>query len=931
MLAPVDSIKLRRRPATYSKAQRSGLLDRDSMSTGIISDHLNGVGWLTCDGNGPGASYCRLMEVNRCLTPDKERSTPGQQHNKSAEKSPAISTASRMLSNAGVSCDDTIYDVPSSDDEVIFAANEHGSATKRRRLHIPTKKNVEGAVYDDDSLQRHIAAEIAEYPYGTSACAERQRFCTIVTEDLFSKSCDTSRNTGRKISNMFGHTQPEGARGIAHSTVSTISRPNTRFRGYAYTENVLARKAGLDLTPKHTSRISEQHPVRKSTRSEQVSEAQKAPHALAHSILERNTAAPSTHHTESPVAPNQSSRSILNISQVNPEVYKSQQLESHSVVARDGSSDSSPSRQNILSVYSTPCGGLAADTASRNDQVKKNTGQPAPIAKALRTRLVDKLQPASSSRALRRYLKNEERINDDSTGCYDSDSRTSSIEKGSFRESPISRDTQGLEKRLQNTARLSSSQLAPNGTLKATYTARHRSYLTEEYAVEAASFSVSFDSELETKDTTRRRGTIGDPPRLPIFQGDLKDAIETEDSQTGVIRSIYELREAGGNARLIGEMEDILDDLDVDSITAIASKRSALLDLASKLQQPPFYRQFMDQGLETRLLAQVGRESDMIVDMLLIIALLIMVKGPCSARVLSQLTEPRLIEFFGRQLENDQDLITMAKQRKSSTSRTTQMDIEEFSHALLQAPMWSAGKPPRLSARVLTLQYLEYLVRHVREVGLATDFLTQTIVDMLVDTVGSHHLLTVTHPKSSSGVETHLAASILESITISNPLHYKDQEILWSRASIDKLTQLLPLVENCSDEGVGILRALALRLCLNLTTNNPVLSESLSNPEVIGACVSIIKSHFHFLSSQGVSDEQALILDNLILSLGLLVNLAEWSEPARQLFGITGGQTAFLDALLQIFLIRSNRAPEVTLTSNYLYPTSLILTGAHRA
>lgn len=75
------------------------------------------------------------------------------------------------------------------------------------------------------------------------------------------------------------------------------------------------------------------------------------------------------------------------------------------------------------------------------------------------------------------------------------------------------------------------------------------------------------------------------------------------DPQEGAMRSIHELREPGGNTRIVGELEAILDDLDEGIGSSISARRSSLMSLNSKLLEASRFRMLVDQGLEPRLLS----------------------------------------------------------------------------------------------------------------------------------------------------------------------------------------------------------------------------------------------------------------------------------------------------------------------------------------
>jgi hypothetical protein len=165
-------------------------------------------------------------------------------------------------------------------------------------------------------------------------------------------------------------------------------------------------------------------------------------------------------------------------------------------------------------------------------------------------------------------------------------------------------------------------------------------------------------------------------------------------------------------------------------------------------------------------------------------------------------------------------------------------------------------------------------------------------------------------PKNESDIQ--LALSILESSTLSSSMQdeldggFKDNNYLEMMARV--------LASSCEWQSKNQARiwTLTLRLCLNLTNNNTLACSVFSRSEVLDAVIQIISLNFEKISTEVEEASRALMLDNLILSLGFFINLAERREDSRSLFLVSSpGLQRPVDILLQIFTSRWIRAFEV--------------------
>ena len=459
----------------------------------------------------------------------------------------------------------------------------------------------------------------------------------------------------------------------------------------------------------------------------------------------------------------------------------------------------------------------------------------------------------------------------------------------------------------------SHNQAAPlhqGGGPKVTY-ARQRSYLTDDDISQTGVFELPIMNDLGSGTRKRQRGT-NDVRSRSLLQGCLvEDQNDITESQGSTMRSIHELREAGGNARVFSEMEAMLDDIDEANAMSPTLKRSKLLFLAIKLQEPSFCRLFIDQGLNHRLFDHFSSANDILVDVLFAAILLCLLATSTSISKLSHINDLSIKGFLIGLLDRDQDLTSFLRSRSFNLSKAARAEFKNlWDSLLLKSAAWRAGRPTVLTPCVISLQCLEYLVRHAREMGSVNPVLSQADVRSIVRILSPDPSSSMLRPNPRSTVEMHLSVSILESCTISNGIPC--EETPWTGHTLDTTVGLLPLLDNWLKEDIGSLRTLTLRLYLNLTNNNPKLCKAFSRPDVIGSILNIIVSHFQRLSENDIPHKPGILLDNLILSLGSMINLAEWCDTVRPLvLSLRSGDTCFLDILIQLFTSKQRKAAEV--------------------
>lgn len=797
----------------------------------------------------------------------------------------------------------SLYDVPLSEDGC-----EHGmNVARKRRKVMPSKVVAEkhSPVYDDDSLQRHMAAEF------------RRDEGQILRSSNTSAAQDSKSRRGAVESQARARRSPskdtsEISRATPFRKDSTLDPKRTGDDAKALGQTksrLFARKQSKGLVK---AKITPHRVQKTSAEAAKNTAPPTTPDTVSDTIcLQETNNGPRSHYTSrkslyQPTTPPRPSSAA-------GRTTTPRQRELWDRLLVDDAQTSSPSSLDLPGLILTKEKREGSHGYAKGSQVYWGHSQQSAALMARPRKIVDNLHKSD---------QDQDHFSDDSDelrGSTSSDNKSESMHSEvsaadgaiTVRTSP-SADSQSTVSQFQDRSSNPSQAIPSNhgGGFKVTY-ARQRSYLTDNDLEEAAMIGLPIPPEPKNRRGYGRRGLGDRVPKLPSMQSLDEEFGDLADSQGGTMRSIHELREAGGNVRLVSELEAILDDVGDHQPGSTSVRRSRLIDLVTKLEEPSNCRLFVDQGLESRLMADVGLGNDLITNGLLVAALLQLITCSSSESLLTQFGDVRVVRFLVDLLGSNHDILSYARLRGNNVTKATQADLRTFCSTLSKSTVWRAGKPSVLSCHVLSLQCLEYLVRQTREAGSLCEVLSAHAIRRVVATSVPPFSTLPPRPDETSVICLELAASILESCTISNAAEC--QASLWSGETLERVIGLLPLLALWKGEECGTSRTLTLRLYFNLTNNSPGLCEEFSTPEVISVMFGIVISNFEQLADSTPEIDKALLLDDLILSLGSLINLADLSRIARQLvMDLRRGSQSYLDILLQLFMNKSKNAAEVS-------------------
>ena len=448
---------------------------------------------------------------------------------------------------------------------------------------------------------------------------------------------------------------------------------------------------------------------------------------------------------------------------------------------------------------------------------------------------------------------------------------------------------------------VSAPGIVQNPGPKVTYAAGHRTVLQEPSDTIFESTMIAGDTLL-TK--SKRNRQLPCPANYAQRVLDDEDVDEPQNS----MKSIHELRKAGVNQRLSRQTEALLDD--VESSSSLPQQRLALTELIKGLQSPSSVRQFLEFDYETRLMNALETNSDEIICFLLSTIFLLTSNDSTSHVMLEQSFRERIVDFLSNCLSNDKDVQELLQIRKFSISKDLRKQVQSICQYIMELSVWGSPRPRRLTCQLVCLQCLESIVRKTREARSTEELLSKDTIERLVEIVDRTDF-GAKEKASVSFISVRLALSTLESSAVVYNVTELDCSLLWTEHAIRRLCDSLVNLPNNIQEDRRLL-SLFLRLGLNLSNSSLAVCTAFSRADVIGTIIRLITGYFPLLPVGSDEIEQNLVLDNLILSLGLLINLCEKRPKTCELFlessRDAGGP---LVTVIRLFLTRVPNAFEV--------------------
>ncbi|CAK3832589.1 Hypothetical predicted protein [Lecanosticta acicola] len=478
-----------------------------------------------------------------------------------------------------------------------------------------------------------------------------------------------------------------------------------------------------------------------------------------------------------------------------------------------------------------------------------------------RTKLVDRLKASAPS---------------DSDSSGDSDGDSSDVE-------------------MQGDSRISQSQSQSQVVVaagpKKTY-AQARSHLAEDSFEDQLMFDLQGESPYNPIGATRR--STAQSNINSQNSNSQKSAFDMDDSDDedagGRMRTIHELRAGGGNQRFMDSMGGLLEDIADHNASARSRRRSALIEVATKLADKAFAEKFLRQGYEQQLLAETSAARDGIADFALAAAFAVVLAVEPSEHVVYSMRDGGLLNWVQGIVEDRDDIKKLAKERRNNMSKSAQNTLSSFVTKFAhKKEIWKETTPGTMTRRIVALKVCELLISRVRRLGDRTELIPAKHVRSFVPAQTDMVSLT----SNILPADLSLAISTLEALSTTA------LSLSWPNDVLEAIRTVLVSPALSQSQSQHLL-FLTLRLCLNLTNENARNCKVFCKPDTVLYLLRSITEGFAKLYAETSDEQHTVNLDLLVLSMGILINLTEHNDKAREYSAATDA-SAVLSSLVDVF------------------------------
>lgn len=378
-------------------------------------------------------------------------------------------------------------------------------------------------------------------------------------------------------------------------------------------------------------------------------------------------------------------------------------------------------------------------------------------------------------------------------------------------------------------------------------------------------------------------------------------AIEEANQDDGTVRSIHELRQAGGNARYRGAVESIFEDIE-DPHNSISGRCNSFTQLCGKLLDSRLARQFIECGFDKRLLDCFSINLDVVSLALAYCVFGLIFNDRPMPYLFATAAWPKLLDTSLALLDTRDEISAITQAGGSNLSKHVQKSVRDITSKIASTLFDGAllVSSSKLSPCFLALHCLNRTITAFQEKrdtpsSLPTSLLKK-LVNLILSEIPRSDKPAVLTPDQSSILVPGL--SILEAHTASGAAYQKEQLDTFKLLS-DMHSLLRRKYE--TDTSSQQVQTLYIRVLLNVTNSNPVLCDEFGPGAIAEQLVEIVLANFGDLSEETLAQENNA-LNTVILALGALINVTEQSEATRAMFlQPRFGNQSFIDRLLRLF------------------------------
>ncbi|CAI4211296.1 unnamed protein product [Parascedosporium putredinis] len=409
-------------------------------------------------------------------------------------------------------------------------------------------------------------------------------------------------------------------------------------------------------------------------------------------------------------------------------------------------------------------------------------------------------------------------------------------------------------------------------------------------------------------------------PTLPSDQGDLfslnvpilSDDSDEDTSHKGAVQSIHELRQAGANNRYTDEIDDLLERVGLPQSETASLRRNALLEIATKLHEKRFLRQFKDYGPPRTLFDDLSAETDPINAFSLISALLTLLGASVPIWNYKTLQDAGICRLLARLLQHHEDIFDIATRKELKLSRKSQQAVAVLGTLVGRLSFWPS-KPTGMSPHRLALMFMFISCRS--QEGIECLKTSSQVIGHLLYLLKSsfRHETSKQDEKDLSSHDRLMVATILEELSGAAVTDPGPME--WPEGHHHTISNALDIALKRPATTFGAIESSILKLAMNTTNNSAPAASIWQDTGRFQTLVASATSHFNLVKSDVANGQwNADLYNRLLLILGVTINICEHVRPADPPL-----EDAVLEDLIQTFLDNSSLTREVGHTSDSLY------------
>lgn len=432
---------------------------------------------------------------------------------------------------------------------------------------------------------------------------------------------------------------------------------------------------------------------------------------------------------------------------------------------------------------------------------------------------------------------------------------------------------------------------------KFTYS-QQRTMLAEESLVDIATFGD--EDESQRKPAFLGLGNMNATSNLGAssFVDD-----EDDTANTGAVQSLHELRQAGANSRFSDEMSDILDRIGSPAAKPSSLRRGALLELAEKIKQADFRRQFRNHSNNGELFKGLAEEVDLVAGFAIVSIITTLLATSLSQHLILQIRSEGISHLLLLLLDQSSDISVIARDRKRNVSKNAQATLSAIKSAILKLSIWEPASPTLLSPRTLALKALDLLMRHLTGSAAEPEVFSAALTDRLFDVVSNYANPSCwDFPAQHEALDFYLALHLLENHSVS--AMQSSSGARWATEYLPTVAGILGVALQRPVDKFDDLETSTLKLTLNMTNNNHETPAMFVNQGLLRDLAEAACRTFDVVN-KSIKDDAFLskVYDSLILMLGVKINFCEHYSPAAQdLMDAGDGQASPLNRLIRVFL-----------------------------